>query len=627
MSTESRPTVNENAGEADDTLYISERDVNKALGHIVRKHKQVEFQKLLENFEKTAQNVSSLHESSNLTKDASDNEIIQKLASSGFWTNMASLTETVLLLYAKEDEREALYQLNKGSNRAPALLSEFTASATSPTSRKTVSPKKPINTRIANHDASKPVPARRSFRLKTAPKKTTTSTPPTKPVSNQHEAATVSPKAGSKRKHGPLPSRRTEFEHKLTAEDRMELKAKRLRTRDTTPETTSSLPKLSAADPFSSSQATSIPVSASDWVDCDDTTTNDVGDIVEEIVDSATNVSGTSKKISLENKIVCDGTYSELAKRVMPRYDIQELSDKAKAKGMSIEAYCDEFGPPLISNEDLTVIDFPCTVVDCKGRVMLSNLPQFFSKRDVEIFSEALRDLRRRVHPRKNQADANGRGNPSTYAKTIPDDQEGCINWASAWVSDGHIQQDESRISGDSTGGVQRCTDFHNHLNEARLYHMLMNYGLSQIFPVLFRAHLLMRSKLQAKFPAVNAASTNNPNVMSGALYDLYNLNRLTIINIGASYIYNRHTSLHTDHREGEKGISPLVVMGNCKTGRLAVPRLGLKLDYLPGALVFLRGRLLDHEVVDWKEDGDRICLAHFNHETEWKNSGVSSQW
>lgn len=87
--------------------------------------------------------------------------------------------------------------------------------------------------------------------------------------------------------------------------------------------------------------------------------------------------------------------------------------------------------------------------------------------------------------------------------------------------------------------------------------------------------------------------------------------------------IVSRSTRSHSDSKESERGWSPLVVMGDCKTGMLSIPRLGIKFSYLPGALVLIRGRLLEHEVVDWDGEDYRICIAHFTHKDEWKHTRV----
>ncbi|KAF8594521.1 hypothetical protein BDV93DRAFT_579689, partial [Ceratobasidium sp. AG-I] len=92
----------------------------------------------------------------------------------------------------------------------------------------------------------------------------------------------------------------------------------------------------------------------------------------------------------------------------------------------------------------------------------------------------------------------------------------------------------------------------------------------------------------------------------------------------GKSVIVSRSMPLHFDNKEAPEGWSPLIVMGTCKTGMLSIPRLKIKFHYLPSTLVFIRGRLLDHEVIEWDGEDYRICVAHFTHTTEWNFTGVT---
>lgn len=91
--------------------------------------------------------------------------------------------------------------------------------------------------------------------------------------------------------------------------------------------------------------------------------------------------------------------------------------------------------------------------------------------------------------------------------------------------------------------------------------------------------------------------------------------------------MYNRITELHFDTKEHHAAWSPLQILGTCTTGYLALPQLGIKLPYLPGTLTFIRGHFLAHGVTGWEKDGDRICIANFNHQTEWKHAEVVPQF
>lgn len=87
----------------------------------------------------------------------------------------------------------------------------------------------------------------------------------------------------------------------------------------------------------------------------------------------------------------------------------------------------------------------------------------------------------------------------------------------------------------------------------------------------------------------------------------------------GRGVMYNRKTPLHQDKLDPHRGWAALLALGEFKTGgELSIPRLKLKVRYLPGDLILIRGRILPHEVLDW--DGkQRISIVMFTHTDMWK--------
>ncbi|KAF8597419.1 hypothetical protein BDV93DRAFT_452881, partial [Ceratobasidium sp. AG-I] len=82
----------------------------------------------------------------------------------------------------------------------------------------------------------------------------------------------------------------------------------------------------------------------------------------------------------------------------------------------------------------------------------------------------------------------------------------------------------------------------------------------------------------------------------------------------GSSCIYHNHMNFHLDEKEPPEGWSPLTVLGDCTTSYLAFPTLGIQVTYIPGHLTFIHGKLLNHGVVGWKGEENRICVANFLH-------------
>lgn len=90
----------------------------------------------------------------------------------------------------------------------------------------------------------------------------------------------------------------------------------------------------------------------------------------------------------------------------------------------------------------------------------------------------------------------------------------------------------------------------------------------------------------------------------------------------GRVILFNRQTPCHRDTRNPPAEWTPLHAAG-CftKGGSLFIHELNLRLRYLPGDLILLRGCLLSHSVEPWS-GGQRISTAYFSHESFWRYFG-----
>ena len=87
----------------------------------------------------------------------------------------------------------------------------------------------------------------------------------------------------------------------------------------------------------------------------------------------------------------------------------------------------------------------------------------------------------------------------------------------------------------------------------------------------------------------------------------------------GRVILFNRQTPCHRDMLNPPAEWTPLHAAGSfTQGGSLYIDELKLRLRYLPGDLIFLRGRLLSHSVEPW-EGGQRISAAYFTHESFWR--------
>lgn len=87
----------------------------------------------------------------------------------------------------------------------------------------------------------------------------------------------------------------------------------------------------------------------------------------------------------------------------------------------------------------------------------------------------------------------------------------------------------------------------------------------------------------------------------------------------GRVLLFNRQTPCHRDSRNPPGEWTPLHAGGDfTEGGALFVHELNLRLRYLPGDLIFLRGHDLSHSVESWS-GGQRLSAAYFSHQALWK--------
>lgn len=142
-------------------------------------------------------------------------------------------------------------------------------------------------------------------------------------------------------------------------------------------------------------------------------------------------------------------------------------------------------------------------------------------------------------------------------------------------------------------------------LNELRFLSVRVNATLRGIDPIQFQALKTLAERAADKYPHIKALAIIDPLVMEGRAIQ-----------------YNRTTPKHADRLDPPRSWAFIVVLGKVRKGTLFVPRLNLRVRYIAGDAVALRGRLLQHEVELW-EGEQRISIAHFTHTALWHEFGM----
>ncbi|KAF8607077.1 hypothetical protein BDV93DRAFT_519987 [Ceratobasidium sp. AG-I] len=292
----------------------------------------------------------------------------------------------------------------------------------------------------------------------------------------------------------------------------------------------------------------------------------------------------------------------------LPRMSVQDMIEEIVENHSTAEVAAEKLRFDI--QPELQVLEGSFSAVDVDGIPVLFVMNDYITTHQVESHTKKLEAMAEHVKLKKKLADCNKRGSHYVYKRGR---LTGAVHCAIAWVGLGKKKTDLAPSAGNIGGTETTVTKTARAFQAIQKYQAgtrelstLINYALFRLAPESYRSHVEMKAKLTEQLDCARALSVNNPVVL-----------------VGCAFIFSRSTPLHFDHKEPPEGWAILVVLGDCTTGMLAIPRLGIKFRYLPGTVVLLRGRLLDHEVVEWDGEGMRICLAYFNHETEWNFSGV----
>jgi hypothetical protein len=143
-------------------------------------------------------------------------------------------------------------------------------------------------------------------------------------------------------------------------------------------------------------------------------------------------------------------------------------------------------------------------------------------------------------------------------------------------------------------------------MDDMKLNSHRINFILKYLDPKQYRALSQLRDAVNKKYAFTKALDAIDPLLMEGR-----------------AIMWNRQTPLHPDSADPVTAWVGMQVLGRFRKGCLWIPRLQLRLLYEPGAIIFLRGHILPHEVEAW-EGGQRVSIVFFTHQSLWDEFGMS---
>jgi hypothetical protein len=215
-------------------------------------------------------------------------------------------------------------------------------------------------------------------------------------------------------------------------------------------------------------------------------------------------------------------------------------------------------------------------------------------------------------------ADSCGRNIKSAYRR-VKGEIAGCINIA-LWHALAHtvrllieirrfiliaIQGTKAILSKPQLGTCVAYSSCAKLVDEISMLSARLNEALKQLDPDAYASHVELSNKIKKDYPHARARASIDP-----------------ILFQGRSVIFNRQTPNHIDRKDPKLGWNPLTTAGNYTGGHMRIRRLKLRMWYGAGSCIFVRGAILPHEVEEF-EGGQCISIAHFCHESLWKEVGV----
>jgi hypothetical protein len=91
----------------------------------------------------------------------------------------------------------------------------------------------------------------------------------------------------------------------------------------------------------------------------------------------------------------------------------------------------------------------------------------------------------------------------------------------------------------------------------------------------------------------------------------------------GMSVVSCRESPVHRDVQSMHAWFDILCNFGQHSDGRMGLPSLGVRLEYNPGTMVGLAGRVVSHGVA--QTEGKRVCLAYFMRDKVHERAGIKA--
>ncbi|KAF9779911.1 hypothetical protein BJ322DRAFT_1012744, partial [Thelephora terrestris] len=275
-------------------------------------------------------------------------------------------------------------------------------------------------------------------------------------------------------------------------------------------------------------------------------------------------------------------------------FDLRQTVEAARTKG----AKPNNREPEL---ETRWLDDRPRLAVDRNGIPIILHIPNWHRKKSLR-FNDLCLKLAEKTPPTPgDSADGGYRNSPDAY-QDAEGEVSGRIKLVTCWHAIGH-PNDAPVPSSSVTGSGRKFAVATTALSDFKLIAKRLNKILEVLDPGAASQYLNLRQTAMDKVPYLRAFDAVDPSYWQGRMI-----------------LFNSQTPAHTDNRCPPPEWTPLHAAGTFTEGGCFYAHdLKLRMRYLPGDLIFLRGYSLSHSVKPWK-GGQRISVVYFTHESVWQH-------
>ncbi|KAG2029992.1 hypothetical protein BDR03DRAFT_1017653 [Suillus americanus] len=256
---------------------------------------------------------------------------------------------------------------------------------------------------------------------------------------------------------------------------------------------------------------------------------------------------------------------------------------------------------------DLGRISKPATIVDMHGKILTIFLPDILSPCHVDHINTVTKRLHKVLG--RSLTASSATDNPWRSSGFCAPDCGGQFGAGRITISPGYFMQRQERIQDPLViSASYSSADVQNWVAALSITEFFWNAITAAVAPDLFKAGSTAISDI------LQELSSNQDSLPPAS--------RWPSIFSGLEVIVNRVTLSHRDAGGSPTLFDLLVSLGTGHTATMKLADVQAELDYFPGTMLYIAGRVLEHSVGPWV-DGERFVIAHFMRDKVHDRMGV----